>query len=238
MTAAQVIPLSNKRDWKWHRDRIASAWGKQIESIIETGQCLINAKEDPGVPHGSFEAMVQSKLPFGPRTAQRLMKIAENSTLVNATHVSHLPASWGTLYELTKLPNDILLAKLKDGSIHPKLERKDVRAMRPDIKAKPKAATREDVIAAIQREPTANQRDAAKELGISLGAYQRTRNELIGSGEIKGMLTLDDLRERMADLLRSLPKEERMREITRTMKAVGLNIHDWVSTMTIGRKGS
>jgi hypothetical protein len=48
--------------------------------------------------------------------------------------------------------------------------------------------------------------------------------------------TLEDLRERMAALLRELSKEQRMREIERCMKALDLNIHDWVSTMTIGRK--
>jgi len=47
----------------------------------------------------------------------------------------------------------------------------------------------------------------------------------------------DVLRERMAALVRHLPKEDRMTEISRTMKAVDLNIHDWVSTMTIGKKG-
>ena len=138
-----VVPLANKRDWKWHRDRIASAWGKQVESIIETGQHLIQAKEE--LNHGAFEAMVQSKLPFAPRTAQRLMNIAAHPVISNATHASLLPASWMTLYELARLPNEILMAKFKDGSIHPKLERKDVRAMRPDAKTKRKTATRDEL---------------------------------------------------------------------------------------------
>jgi hypothetical protein len=41
-----VVPLANKRDWKWHRDRIAGAWGKQVESIVETGQAIIDAKAE------------------------------------------------------------------------------------------------------------------------------------------------------------------------------------------------
>lgn len=230
-----LAPLTNKRDWKWHRDRIAAAWGKQVESIIETGQMLAEAKEE--LPHGSYEAMVQSKLPFSPNTARRLKIIAGHSLISKREHVHVLPPSWGALYELTKLPNEILAAKLRDGSIHPKLERKDARALRPDFKDKTKPASREELIAAIQKDPNANQCDAAAELNVSLGVYQRTRNELIGSGEIKGALTLDDLRERMAAIIRDLPKEQRMREIERYMKALDLNIHDWVSTMTIGKKG-
>lgn len=226
--------LNNKRDWKWHRNRIAAAWGKQVASIIETGQCLIEAKEE--LDHGAFEVMVQSKLPFGRNTAHRLRAIAEHNIISNVAHGPLLPPSWRTLYELTKLPPEILLAKIKDGSIHPKLERKDVRALQPDAEDKPKPATRDELIGAIQKDPNANQRDAADALGVSLGMYQRTRNELIGSGEISGSLTLDDLRERMAAIARDWPKDQRMIEISRCMKALGLNIHDWAMTMNIGRK--
>jgi hypothetical protein len=56
-----------------------------------------------------------------------------------------------------------------------------------------------------------------------------------GSGEIKGALTFEDLRERMVALLRDAPKEQRMHEITATIRALGLNIRDWVSTVTIGK---
>lgn len=233
--ASQVIPLPNKRDWKWHRDRIAAAWGKQVESIVETGRMLIEAKEELG--HGAFEAMVQTRLPFGPGTSRQLRIIAEHTIISNRKFIYALPPSWGTLYELAQLPDEILITGLRDGLIHPKLNRKDARALRPDAKDKAKSATREELIAAIQKDPTANQRDAAAGLGVSLGVYQRTRNELIGSGEISGTLTIDDLRERISIILRELPKEDRMREISRIISEVGLNIRDWVSTMTIGKKG-
>jgi len=44
-------------------------------------------------------------LPFGARTAQRLMGISKQPLLTNPTHASDLPPSWMTLYELTKLPD-------------------------------------------------------------------------------------------------------------------------------------
>ena len=84
--------------------RIAAAWQKSRESIIEVGNLLIEAKS--ALPHGEFEAMVASELPFGARSAQRLMVIAGDVRLTNPTHVSLLPASWGTLYALTKLSDD------------------------------------------------------------------------------------------------------------------------------------
>ena len=71
--------------------------------------------------------MIEEKLPFGARTAQRLAKIAEHPVLSNATHVSHLPASWGTLYAITELPDEAIEGLIADGSINAGMEREDVK---------------------------------------------------------------------------------------------------------------
>jgi hypothetical protein len=125
MSMTKVKPI-----WQEHVRLISAAWQRGVESIVETGERLHQAKADPDMPHGSFEAMIQCKLPFGPRTAQRLMAIAGNTVLSNPTHVSHLPPSWGTVAELAKLPTTLLLTKIKDGSINPRMERKDVKALK------------------------------------------------------------------------------------------------------------
>lgn len=103
--------------------RIRHAWQRQVDSIIETGRLLIEAKRE--LP-GGFQAMIEEQLPFGARAAQMLMKIAGNPVLADAQYVSHLPPSWGTLYELTQLPQDLLREWILDGTIHPQLERKEV----------------------------------------------------------------------------------------------------------------
>jgi hypothetical protein len=56
------------------------------------------------LPPGEFLAMIESDLPFGPRTAQMLMKIeiALAPRLANTKHVSLFPPSWGTLYQLAQ----------------------------------------------------------------------------------------------------------------------------------------
>jgi hypothetical protein len=132
MTATDIIMRETPRPskcpqevsyQKWTK-RIAAVWQKGVEAILETGRLLIEAKA--ALDHGQFKAMVQLKLPFTPRTAQRLMEIARNPVISNATHASLLPPSWMTLHELTKVPDEILVAKIKDGVITPKLERKDV----------------------------------------------------------------------------------------------------------------
>jgi N6-adenosine-specific RNA methylase IME4 len=102
-------------------DRIAAAWRKSVEGVIEAGRLLAAAKA--ALPRGVFLEMIERDLPFKARTAQRLMAIAADGRLTNATHVSLLPPHWGTLYALTKLSDQAFAAKLSTGEIHPEMER-------------------------------------------------------------------------------------------------------------------
>jgi len=72
-------------------------------------------------------------LPFGARTAQRLVEIAKQPLLQNPTHGSDLPPSWRTLYELAKLPD--LSERLEADPITPGLERAAVAKWRKIAKA-------------------------------------------------------------------------------------------------------
>jgi len=117
--------------------QIAAAWQKGVDSIVETGRLLVRAKDE--MPYPAFEAMVAGELPFDKRTAERLMVIAKHPVISAATHVSRLPPSWGTLYDLTrpdkKLGEGTLQARIEDGTITPKTQRKHVEAM---LKGSPK----------------------------------------------------------------------------------------------------
>jgi hypothetical protein len=108
---------------KWAA-RIRSSWQTSICGIIECGRLLAEAKAS--LPHGQFKAMVKKKLPFSCRTAEMLMKIAADQRLTNANHGSHLPLSWRTLYELTKLSDQQFEQGIADGTIHPEMRRKDI----------------------------------------------------------------------------------------------------------------
>jgi len=54
------------------------------------------------------------------------MQIARDKRLTNVSQGKHLPPSWTTLYELTKLDDDAFDQKLRDGSVNPEMQRKDV----------------------------------------------------------------------------------------------------------------
>jgi hypothetical protein len=116
-------------DREYWTKRISGTWQKAVESIIETGRLLIEAKSK--LNHGEFTGMV---LPFTMRTAEMLMKIAEHPVISNAKHVSLLPPSWGTLYQLAKLPPEVLEAKIENGTVNSKIERKDVAVMVAEIR--------------------------------------------------------------------------------------------------------
>jgi hypothetical protein len=52
------------------------------KSAVAVGKILIDAKEGPNkLPYGTFMAMIEEDLPFGPRTAEKLMVIGRNEVL-------------------------------------------------------------------------------------------------------------------------------------------------------------
>ncbi len=81
------------------------------------------------LPHGEFTPMVEQDLGWTRRTAALLMTIATHPVLSNGKHVSHLPASWGTLSDLARLPAEVCEAAIASGQIHAEMERSDVKRL-------------------------------------------------------------------------------------------------------------
>lgn len=107
---------------------ITASWQKAVESIIQTGRLLIESKA--ALRHGEWGRMVCRRLPFGERTAQVLMAIAEHPVLSNPNHAAVLPACWTTLAELAQLPPPDLEALIADRRIRSDMQRKDAAALR------------------------------------------------------------------------------------------------------------
>lgn len=114
-----IPPQELKADWV---RRIHGVWQQSVEAIIETGRLLIQAKAE--LPHGEFGSMIRKELPFVARTAQMLMAVAADERLRN--RISLLPPSWGALYDITRLDDEALEAKLSDGTINPGMDRKAI----------------------------------------------------------------------------------------------------------------
>ena len=116
---------------KEHAARINEAWQRGVGAVIETGLRIEDAKAD--LSYGEYEKMVRTDLHFSPQTALKLRAIASNKVLSNPAHVRHLPPSWGTLSELAVIANQgcDLEAAIESGAIHPRMARKDVKALLP-----------------------------------------------------------------------------------------------------------
>jgi hypothetical protein len=123
-----VVTMKNTRTVKEWRAYISEPWQKAVESIVETGLRLIQAKEN--VEHGEWLKIFEENKPFSVNTAQRLMIVAKNNILANAAHAQHLPPSWYTLYELSIIPEHQLLKMIQDGKIHSELTRSEAEALK------------------------------------------------------------------------------------------------------------
>lgn len=137
---------------------ITACWRQSVDAILEVGR-LLNAAKD-GLPHGDFLRMMGDSLPFGARTAQRLMALGKDARL--RAHASHLPASWATLYELTKLKNDQFEARILDGTIRPEMERRDISQL---LKREARASRESDLASKIS---TGNLSLPTKRYGVIL----------------------------------------------------------------------
>lgn len=144
---------------EWYAKVISGEWQKSIEGIVEVGRQLLQAKKN--CEHGEFlrmfkghENSVSDPVPFGKRTAQMLIEIASHGVISNAKFVSHLPQSWSTLYELTKLDDETLIAGIKACEITPEMTRAEAAALRADPVEKPEKPPHEEMADAVKNAVT------------------------------------------------------------------------------------
>lgn len=139
--------------------RINAEWRKSIEGILNVGRQLIAAKE--ACQHGEFlrlfnghDDTVTEPVPFGEDAAERLMKVASHPVLSNSDHSRNLPQSYQTLYELTKLDDETLVAGIKAGEITPETTRAQAAAMQADPVEKPDKPPHEEMASAVKNAVT------------------------------------------------------------------------------------
>jgi len=139
--------------------KIHAEWRKSVDGILGVGRQLVAAKE--ACEHGEFlrlfsghESPVSEPMPFGDKTAQRLMAIASHDVIANGAHAHHLPCEWTTLYELTKLDDETLIAGIKAGEITPETTRAQAAALHADPVDKPDKPPHEEMASAVKNAVT------------------------------------------------------------------------------------
>lgn len=143
MTTADlaIVPDADTSVNQW-ASRIRAAEARTVEAIIATGRVLIECRA--AIHYGGFKQPL-SEAGMEIRTAQRFMAIAHHPVISNTTHVSHLPTTWGTLYELSRVAPPVLEKAIAQGDVRPEMSRADAeRVVRMDTElvAKQRAAAR------------------------------------------------------------------------------------------------
>ena len=94
MAKQAVISKRELANW---RKRIETAWQKSVESVIEVGKLVQQAKEELGASY----SLLETELPFSSTVAAFLIKIVEHPVLSNPKYFPKLPNK----YNSCKIPS-------------------------------------------------------------------------------------------------------------------------------------
>jgi hypothetical protein len=176
--------------------RFKAAWTMGVTGIIKAGQVLLTGKEQ--LDHGEFLDWLHDDLNLHERKAQMLMLVSRHPVLSNAKFVSYLPASWGTLYELTHLcrPGQSparMLSLIQSGQINPFMTREDAQQLLTGRKQDPEQLilaadltrvmrrldklTTDQAIANLQTDPGSTTPDIVNKFGRRLVAIAKQWRE-------------------------------------------------------------
>jgi hypothetical protein len=111
--------------WAARINFMLTASQKRVEralaiEILRIGDELIKAKADlkRSKGHGAWLDLIDRRLKVNASTVQRIMKVAQNTTLRAAAKAGRLPAAWGTLVQLDRLGEEGLARALASGDVH------------------------------------------------------------------------------------------------------------------------
>jgi hypothetical protein len=116
---------TNARTVEAFAELINESWRSGAESIIKTARHITDAKAE--LARDQFDNLIKNLI-FEASVARKFIRIGANDQI--CAHVHILPGCWSTIYELTKLEEDVMRAALIDGRIHPRMSRKEAKALR------------------------------------------------------------------------------------------------------------
>jgi len=131
---------------------ISRLWGEAKEKFLAIGEYLLMAKDR--LPHGEYEEMIRSRLPFNPATAHKMRQVAD-AVRKSRIERAELPHSYTTAYELTTLDDRELVVARQRNLVRPDVLRRDILAFRAEFRA-PQGRAR---FAALQREQQSLERE-------------------------------------------------------------------------------
>jgi hypothetical protein len=108
-------------------EAINSLWNQAQRTFLRIGKLLIRAKDS--LPHGTYVAEVEARLPFKERTAYQMREAAKWALEMDRRRtipLRQLPGSYATIYVLSTLDPETLHAATAEGLIRPELSRSEL----------------------------------------------------------------------------------------------------------------
>ena len=115
-----------------YKTKILEYWNKSRDSIIEVGHQLNNAKFDKSISKEMYQHLVEVECGFSIGTADKLIAVAKSHRITSSQYQDSLPISYGTLYEIATMKDDVFESAIKDKVIHPDCLRKDIEQFKKD----------------------------------------------------------------------------------------------------------
>lgn len=130
----EIIGIDDDHDQvDYWANRIRATMAKSVEGIIETGLSFQACRDRND---GLYLATL-AELGISQPAASCYRQVAKVFGGINT--VNTLPASWGTLYDLSRLDAPVLEAAIADGRVRPDMTRKDVKQL---VASKPTASSK------------------------------------------------------------------------------------------------
>lgn len=131
---AKVMRLPNTRTAQEFAEIIRGKWQDNVKSILDTARWVETAHGELGP--AAWLTMVRVDLKWSRSMGYKLLAIADDHKIDEVEHVPLLPATWGTIHALTLLTDEQFQTGINTGVIHPGMERKDLKQLKP-LKEKP-----------------------------------------------------------------------------------------------------
>jgi hypothetical protein len=110
---------------------VSRLWQEAQTRFLTIGQYLIYAKQT--LPHGEYEAMVASELPFKRAVAHALKTVAE-AVAAERLKAEELPSSYQSAYLLASLSDEKLFQARERDLVRPDVLRREIEAFRRDLR--------------------------------------------------------------------------------------------------------
>lgn len=122
------LKLVNGRTAEQWAEIIKEKWQDSVSGILEVGLLLHNAREE--LDTAEFWAMTRDRLHFSQATVYQLIAVGTHVRFQDYNTLE-LPASWATLYGLTRLTDEQFQRGVDTGIIHAGMDRKDIAQLKP-----------------------------------------------------------------------------------------------------------